>query len=122
MQSPLAGGRQARIRGPAHPNLEAEEAGRIHVTLHESLAQQESQASGRARPPELKAVGPKSLASSSPKCMPRIMIQRVVVGKRVILWGDGEDVEDEPAPQGNHELIHVGEPGQQHRHDEGVGA
>ena len=50
------------------------------------------------------------------------MVQRVVVGKRVILLGDSEDVQGEPAPQGNHELIHVGEPGQQHRRDEGAGA
>ena len=53
--------------------------------------------------------------------MPRIAIQRVVVGKRVVLLGDGE-VQGEPAPQGNHELIHVGDPSQQHRRDEGVGA
>ena len=47
------------------------------------------------------------------------MIQRVVVGKREILLGDDEDVQGEPALQGNHELIHVGEPGQQHKRDEG---
>ena len=51
--------------------------------------------------------------------MPRIVIQRVVVGKRVILLGDGEDDQGENVP---HELIHVGERGQQHRRDEGVGA
>ena len=49
------------------------------------------------------------------------MVQRVVVGRRVILLGDGEDVQGEPAHQGKHELIHVGEPGKQHRRDEGVG-
>ena len=49
------------------------------------------------------------------------MVQRVI-GERVVLLGDGEDVQGEPALQGNHELAHVGEPGEQHRRDEGVGA
>ena len=67
------------------------------------------QISERARPPVLEALGRKSITGSLPNCMPRTVIQRVVVGKRVFLLGDGEDVQSEPAPQGNHELIHVGE-------------
>ena len=54
--------------------------------------------------------------------MPRIVIQRVVVGKRVILLGDGEDVQGEPALQANHKLIDVGESRQHHKRNEGVGA
>ena len=38
------------------------------------------------------------------------MVQRVLVGKR-----DSEDVQGEPAAQGNHKLNHDGEPGQQQK-------
>ena len=39
---------------------------------------------------------------------------------RAVPMGDGRDVQSEPAPQGNQELVHVGEAGQQHRRGEGV--
>ena len=90
--------RRAEGRERARPN----EAGQVRVNLHASLDQRGSQASERARasergrPPVLKAVSRRSIASSLPKCMPRIMVQRVVVGKRVILVGDSEDVQGEP--------------------------
>ena len=72
------------------------------MKIHEYLDQPGGQNSERARPPALKAVGPAKMHAHGS-------------------WlGDGEDVQGETAPQGNHELIHVGEPGQQHR--EGVGA
>ena len=97
------------------PDNEAEETGQVRVNLHESLDQQGSQANERARPPVLKAVSLESIANSSPECMPRIMVQGVVVGKRVIQLGDGEDVQGDHAPQGSQELIHVGGPAAQAR-------
>ena len=93
--------RRVEGRGRAQPNLEAEEATFIKA----------SQVSVHVHP-----------SSSSPNCMPKIVIQRVVVGKSVILLGGGQDVQGEAAPQGNHELIHFGEPGQQHKRDEDVSA
>ena len=65
-----------------------------------SSISKESQASERARPPVLEAVSRRSIANSSPKCMSRIMVQRLVTGKRVILLGGSEDVQGGPAPQG----------------------
>ena len=84
--------RRVERRERARPNTAAGEAGQVCVNPHESMDQQGSQASERARPPVLKAVSRKSIANSSPKCMPGIMVRRVVVGKRVILLGDSEDV------------------------------
>ena len=71
---------------------EAEETGQVRVNLHESHDQQGSRANERARPPMLKAVSWESIANSSPECRPRSMVQRVLVGKRVVLLGDSEDV------------------------------
>ena len=56
-----------------------------------------------------------------------VRTRKMCVCARPLRWfcvqlGDGEDVLGEPAPQSNHELIHVGEPGQRHKRDEGVGA
>ena len=69
--------RRAEGRRRAGPNLEAEEAGQVHVNLHKNLDQPGGQISVRARVPVvLKVVGGRSIAGSSPKCMPRIMIQR----------------------------------------------
>ena len=45
-----------------------------------------------------------------------------MVGHRVVLLSDGENVQGEPAAQYNLELVHVAEPGGQHRRDEGVRA
>ena len=100
---------------------EAEEGGQVRVNLHKSLDQKGSWANERARQPVLKAVSRESIANSSPECTPRSMVQRGLVGKREVLLGVSEDVHCEPAAQGNHELIHVGEPSQQHRRVEGVG-
>ena len=75
----------ARKDKRARPNNEAEEAGQVRVNLHEGLDQQGGQANERARPPVLKAVSRESIANSSPQCMSRIMVQRVLVGKRVVL-------------------------------------
>ena len=72
-------------------------------------------------PPVLKAVSRESIANSSAECRHRSMVQRVLVGKRVVLLGDSSDVQGEPAAQANHGLIHVGEPGQERRRDESVG-
>ena len=47
------------------------------------------QSSNHARPPVLKAVGWIRSAGSSPKCMPRIMRQRVGFGERTILLPSG---------------------------------
>ena len=72
------GGRHARTGAWARRairNLEAEDADQVHVNLHKNLDQPGGQISEHAR-----------------ECMPRIVIQRVVVGKRVVLLGDGEDV------------------------------
>ena len=99
----------------------AEETGQVRVNLHKSLDQKGSWANERARQPVLKAVSRESIGNSSPECRPRSKVQRVLVGNRKVLLGDSEDVQGEPAAQGNHELIHVGEPSQQHRRDEGVG-
>ena len=114
-------GRPAEGLKRARPDNEAEETGHVRVNLHESLDQQGSGANERAHPPVLKAVSGESIAKSSPGCRPKTMFQRVLVGWRVILLGDSEDVQGERAAQVNHELIHVGEPGQQHKRDEGVG-
>ena len=100
---------------------EAEETGQVRVNLHKSLDQKGSWANEGARQPVLKAVSRESIANSSPECRPRSMVQRGLVGKREVLLGDSKDVQGEPAAQGNHELIHVDEPGQQHRRVEGVG-
>ena len=42
-------------------------------------------------------------------------------GPQITVLGGGEDVQGELTAQGNLELVHVGEPGTQHRRDEGVG-
>ena len=43
-------------------------------------------------------------------------------GQRSVLLSDGEDAQGEPAPQGDHELVHVDEARQYHGRDEGVSA
>ena len=108
--------------GRMRPDLEAAEAGQIRANLDKNLGQPEGQNSNRARPLVLKDVSQNGDASSAPECMPRIVSQQVVVGKRTVPLSDCEDVQSEPAPQGNHELVHVAEAGQQHMRDEGVGA
>ena len=52
--------------------------------------------------------------------MTRSVRQRIRFGKRAVLLSDGEDVQGEPAAQGHHKLVHVGEGRQQHRREDGV--
>ena len=100
---------------------EAEETGQVRVNLHESHDQQGSRANERARPPMLKAVSWESIANSSPECRPRSMVQRVLVGKRVVLLGDSEDVTANLQPRATMSSSTSVSPGQQHRRDEGLG-
>ena len=76
---------------------EAEETGQVRVNLHKNLDQKGSWANERARQPVLKAVSRESIATSSPECMARSKVPRVLVGKREIMLGDSEDVQGEPA-------------------------
>ena len=57
--------RRAEGRRRAHPNLEAEEAGQVHVDLRKNLDQLGGQTSARSRPPVLKAVGRRSTGDRS---------------------------------------------------------
>ena len=53
---------------------------------------------------------------------PCVTEHRFLVGEGEVLLRDSEDVQGETAGQGNLELVHVREPGKQHRRDEGVRA
>ena len=59
--------------------------------------------------------------SSEPESVPRIMSQGVRFRKGSILLSNGENVQGKPAPQCNHELVHVGKAREQDRRDEDVG-
>ena len=69
-------------RREARPNLEAEEAGQVHVNLHKTLEQPSGQINERAHPPVLMAVSRETIANSSPEWRLRTKVQRVLVGKR----------------------------------------
>ena len=77
---------------------EAEETGQIRENLHGSCDQRGNQANELARPPGLKDVSSETIA--------RTQAQR----------------QGGTAAQSNLELVHVGQPGEQRRRDEGVGA
>ena len=49
------------------------------------------------------------------------MSQRVRFGMGSILLSNGENAQGKPAPQCNHEPVHVGKAHEQDRRDEGVG-
>ena len=85
---------EARRRGQAS-TIKATKLRRLvkfRVNLHESHDQQGSRANERARPPMLKVVSWESIANSSAACRPRSTVQRVLIGKRIVLLGDTEDV------------------------------
>ena len=54
--------------------------------------------------------------------MPTVADHRFLVSDVISLLSDSEDVQGKPAAEGDLELVHVSEPGKQHKRDEGVRA
>ena len=69
----------------------------------------------------LKATGPTGAAAQKPESVSGIVSQKVRFGVRLVLLSNGKKVQGKPAPQGHHELIHVGKAREQGGRDEGVG-